>query len=299
MRRLAAFALLLLSACGGDAPVKPTEPVAPVVVAPPPVVQKPPKIGVVLGGGAARGFAHIGVIKVLEANGIKPDFIVGTSAGSVAGSLWAAGYNGFQMQQIAFDLDKSMITDWNPFGKGLIKGEGLQNFINKTVAQAPIERLKYPFACVATQFKTGEGVLFRTGNVGMAVRASSSVPGVFDPVVINGVEYVDGGLASPVPIKYAKQLGMDYIIAVDVATPPSGDPIAGKFDAVMRTFDVMGKNLRLAEYPLADVLIIPDLSKVTSADFEARHQAILEGEKAAQAQIVKIREALKKRGWKG
>lgn len=284
-----ALASLLLSACV-------TTPVAPVLTPPPtPIPPKPPKIALVLGGGAIRGFSHIGVIKVLQAEGIVPDMVVGTSAGSVAGALYAAGISGYDMQTIAFDIDKATVTDWSVFGKGMLKGEALQDFVNKAVGNKSIENLKIPFACVATRLDTGDAVLFQRGNVGTAVRASSSVPGVFQPVVIGGVEYVDGGLVSPVPVRYAKQMGADFIIAVDVSSPPSAAPTTGKMDVLMRTFDIMGKSIRNWELPMADVLVRPDLSKVSSTDIDAKHQAILEGERAMQAAIPQLREKLKQR----
>lgn len=291
LRTLLSLALvsLLLSACA-------TTPVAPVSTLPPTTIPpKPPKIALVLGGGAIRGFSHIGVIKVLQAEGITPDFVVGTSAGSVAGALFAAGISGYDMQTIAFDIDKATVTDWSVFGKGMLKGEALQDFVNKAVGNKSIENLKIPFACVATRLDTGDAVLFQRGNVGTAVRASSSVPGVFQPVVINGIEYVDGGLVSPVPVKFAKQMGADFIIAVDVSTPPSAAPTTGKMDVLMRTFDIMGKSIRNWELPMADVLVRPDLSKVSSTDIDAKHQAILEGERAMQAAIPQLREKLKQR----
>lgn len=284
-----ALAALMLSACV-------TTPVAPVLTPPPtPIPPKPPKIALVLGGGAIRGFSHIGVIKVLQAEGIVPDMVVGTSAGSVAGALFAAGISGYDMQSIAFEIDKATVTDWSVFGKGMLKGEALQDFVNKAVGNKSIENLKIPFACVATRLDTGDAVLFQRGNVGTAVRASSSVPGVFQPVVIGGIEYVDGGLVSPVPVKFAKQMGADFIIAVDVSSPPSAAPTTGKMDVLMRTFDIMGKSIRNWELPMADVLVRPDLSKVSSTDIDAKHQAILEGERAMQAAIPLLREKLKQR----
>ncbi len=283
------LASLLLSACM-TAPVSPT-PTPP----PTPIPPKPPKIALVLGGGAIRGFSHIGVIKVLQAEGITPDMVVGTSAGSVAGALYAAGISGYDMQSIAFDIDKATVTDWSVFGKGMLKGEALQDFVNKAVGNKSIENLKIPFACVATRLDTGDAVLFQRGNVGTAVRASSSVPGVFQPVVIGGIEYVDGGLVSPVPIRFAKQMGADFIIAVDVSSPPSAEPTTGKMDVLMRTFDIMGKSIRSWELPMADVLVRPDLSKVSSTDIDAKHQAILEGERAMQAAMPQLRDKLKQR----
>lgn len=279
------FSFLLLTACA-SAPVAPP---TPVVIAPPP----PPKIALVLGGGGTRGFAHIGVIKMLDALEIKPDIIIGTSAGSVAGALYAAGYDGFTLQEMAFDLDKSMVTDWSVFGKGLIKGQALEDYINRAVGNRTIEQLKRPYACVATRMRDGQPILFQRGNVGMAARASSSVPGVFEPVVINGEEYVDGGLVSPVPVRYAKQLGADFIIAVDVSSSAAREEAAGKLSMLLKTYTIMGNSIRDAELPLADVVITPKQDLIGSADFESKHKAVLAGERAALAAAPRIREKLK------
>lgn len=286
MNRLLALCLMLglLSACTAPAPVPAS-----------PIETKPPKIALVLGGGAVRGFAHIGVLKMLQAQGIVPDMVIGTSAGSIAGALYAAGNSGFDLQRIAFDLDKATVADVSLFGKGLLKGEALQNFINKTVSGKNIEDLKIPFACVATRLDTGEAVLFQRGNIGLAVRASSAVPGVFQPAIINNVEYVDGGLVSPVPVRFAKQMGADFIIAVDVSSPPTTNVSTSTADILMRSFDIMGKSIRALELPQADVLIRPDLSRIRSSDLESKHLAILEGEKAAQDAMPKIREKLRLR----
>ena len=280
-----ALTLAMLSACTLLAPPPSPTPVEPVAL-------KPPKIALVLGGGAVRGFAHIGVLKALQAQGIKPDIVIGTSAGSIAGALYAAGLSGFDMQRIAFDLDKATVADVSIFGKGLLKGDALQSFINKVVGNKNIEDLTIPFACVATRLDTGEAVLFQRGNVGIAVRASSAVPGVFQPAIIGGVEYVDGGLVSPVPVRYAKQMGADFIIAVDVSSPPSKGSASGTVDVLMRSYDIMGRSIRDLELPLADIVIRPDLSNISSSELEGKHLAILEGERAAQTAIPQIKEKL-------
>jgi NTE family protein len=167
--------------------------------APKPVPPAPVKIGLALGGGAARGFAHIGVIKALEAQGIVPDIIVGTSAGAVVGSLYASGRSGFDLQQTALDMTEKQVVGWAWPNRGWMDGEVLQNFINKAVANKPLEALPRRIAVVAADLRTGEPILFGSGNTGLAVRASAAVPGVFQPVAISGREYVDGGVVSPVP----------------------------------------------------------------------------------------------------
>jgi NTE family protein len=271
IRHVAALALaLLLSACAQQ-PIQP----------PPPPQPKPIKIGLALGGGAARGFAHIGVIKVLEANGIKPDFIVGTSAGAVVGSLYASGLNGFQLQNMALQIKEDELTDWALPNRGVLKGEALQDFINKAVANRPIEKLAIPFGAVATDLGTGEMVVFRRGNTGMAVRASSTVPGVFQPTTINGHEYVDGGLTSPVPIQAARDLGADFVIAVDISQTPRRGKADGMMSELLQTFTIMGNAIKRHELAEADVVIRPQTANVAASDFDDRHLAIMEGEKAA------------------
>lgn len=252
----------------------------------------PPKIALVLGGGAVRGFAHIGVIKVLEAQGLSPDMIVGTSAGSVVGALYAAGYTGFELQKIAFKLEEDSVGDWVVPDRGFIKGEALQSFINKAVQNKPIEKLRKPFSAVATDLQSGEMVVFSRGNTGMAVRASSSVPGVFQPVTINGRDYVDGGLVSPVPVKVARSLGADVIIAVDISAKPKYNKVEGLTDILLQTFGIMGQTISNQELPDADVLIRPATGAFGSSDFTQKHLAILEGEKAAQAALPLIRQKI-------
>ncbi|NLR75490.1 patatin-like phospholipase family protein [Leeia aquatica] len=253
---------------------------------------KPVKIALVLGGGAARGFAHVGVIKVLEANGIEPKIVVGTSAGSVVGSLYAAGYSGFDLQKLALSLDQDEVGDWTLPDRGFIKGQALQDFINKNVKNQPIEKLKREFGAVATNLKTGQGVLFQRGNVGMAVRASSSVPGVFQPVNIAGVDYVDGGVVSPVPVKYARQMGADFIIAVDISGSPNSGPITSSKDVLLQSATIMGKTIKEEELKQASVVITPKVGQFAADDFDSKHLAILEGEKAAQALMPQIKQKL-------
>ena len=251
-----------------------------------------PKIALALGGGAARGFAHVGVIKALEAQGIVPDIVVGTSAGSVVGSLYAAGMNGFDLQKTAFQMEESQVSDWSLPDRGVFKGEALQHFINQAVGNRPLEKLNKTFAVVATDLHSGEAVVFRTGNTGMAVRASSSVPGVFQPVTINGREYVDGGLVSPIPVRVARSLGADFVIAVDISAKPQYGKTGNTLGVMLQTFAIMGQTIGRYELAEADVVIRPRLSEVAATDFNSRHLAVMEGEKAAQAAVAEIKRRL-------
>ncbi|RRN55584.1 patatin-like phospholipase family protein [Pseudoxanthomonas sp. SGNA-20] len=283
---------VLLAACGGDnTRPTPPQPVAPVVPDP---VLPPPKIGLALGGGAAKGFAHIGVIKMLEANGLAPDVVAGTSAGSVVGALYAGGMDPFQLQEKAVALDEAKIRDVRLFSGGLIQGVALQDYVNAQVGKRPIERLRKPFAAVATRLETGERTVFVRGNTGQAVRASSSVPGVFEPVTIGQYQYVDGGVVSPVPVDAARQLGADFVIAVDISSKATGKRPDGMLGIVNQSISIMGQRLGEQELARADVVIRPNVLDYGSADFTRRNQAILEGEKAALAALPQIRAALDK-----
>ena len=286
--------VLLLAACGG----KQTRPEPPAVTVPAPVPAKPvpkpvplPKIriGLALGGGAAKGFAHIGVIKMLEANGIKAEFVAGTSAGSVVGAMYAAGMDPYRMQQRALVLDESSIRDISLFSGGLIKGVKLQDYVNDMVNNKPIEALRLPFAVVATQLETGQRTVFQRGNTGQAVRASSSVPGVFEPVKIGKFNYVDGGIVSPVPVDAARQLGADLVIAVDISSKATGKAPADLLGIVNRSIMIMGQKLGEQELARADVVIRPRVNAIGPAEFAQRNQAIMEGERAAQAALPQIR----------
>ncbi|HTD05652.1 patatin-like phospholipase family protein, partial [Undibacterium sp.] len=246
--------------------------------------------------GAARGFAHIGVIKVLESQGIVPDIVVGTSAGSLVGALYAAGNNGFALQKMALEMDEATISDWSLplFSKssGVLKGDGLQNYVNKMVANATIEKLKKPFGAVATDLHSGQPILFQRGNTGIAVRASSAVPGVFQPVTINGRQYVDGGLVSPVPVRFAREMGADLVIAVNISSQPEQSAVSS-MDVLMQTFTIMGQSMNNFELKNADIVIKPELAGMKGSDFAGRNLAILAGERAATAALPELRQKIK------
>jgi len=291
---LATFAAAAMVGCKTNPPIE--TPVAAPAVAPEPLPPKKIRIGLALGGGAARGFAHIGVIKALEAQGIYPDIVVGTSAGSVVGAMYAAGNTGFQLQKMALDMDEASISDWALplFGKstGVLKGEALQAYVNKSVNNQPMEKLKIPFGAVASDLKTGQPILFQRGNTGMAVRASSAVPGVFQPVTISGHTYVDGGLVAPVPVRFARDMGADFVIAVNISTQADVQATVSSLDVIMQTFSIMGQRINQYELRDADVVIAPSLGKMAGNDFAGRNQAILAGEQAAAQQMAQIKQKL-------
>ncbi len=271
------------------------ESTANVVPRPPP--QRKVRIGLALGGGAARGFAHIGVIKALEANGIVPDVVVGTSAGSVVGAMYAAGNNAAALQKMAYDMDEAAISDWALplFGSksGVLKGEALQSYVNKAVQNRPMEKLKLPFGAVAADLKTGQPILFVRGNTGMAVRASSAVPGVFQPVTIGSRTYVDGGLVAPVPVRFAKEMGAEFIIAVNISTQTDAQAAVSSLEVIMQTFSIMGQRINQYELRDADVVIQPPLGNMAGNDFASRARAMQAGEKATLALMPQMKQKLK------
>jgi len=298
LKRLLPGVLVLLAACGTTktpAPAPAPEPVA----APqtPPAAPHPVRIGLALGGGAARGFAHIGVIKALEAQGIKPEIVVGTSAGSVVGALYAAGNNGFKLNRMALEMDEAAISDWAVplFAKssGVLKGEAIQRYVNRAVRNAPIEKFPISFGAVATDLQNGKPILFQRGNAGMAVRASSSVPGVFQPVKIGDKSYVDGGLVAPVPVRYAREMGADFVIAVNISADPDAQASTSSLDVVLQTFAIMGQTINRLEMKDADIVITPSLGAMKGSDFSGRNLAILAGEQAAATVMPELRAKLK------
>lgn len=255
------------------------------------IPKTPPKIGLALGGGAARGFAHVGVIQVLEEAGINPALVTGTSAGSLVAALYASGKNGAQLQKVAETMEESTIADWTLpfFGRGVLRGEALAKYVNAQVGQKPIEAMPMPLGIVATDLNSGNDILFQRGDTGTAVRASSAVPAVFTPVKINGHEYVDGGLSSPVPVRAARKMGAELVIAVDISSPPEASSASGTIEVLLQTFSIMGKSINGFELKDADVVVRPVLTGVSSSDFSSRKRSIEAGRQAMLQALPQLR----------
>ena len=247
-----------------------------------------------LGGGAARGFAHIGVIQMLEEAGIRPGLVVGTSAGSVVAALYASGKSGAQLQQVAEAMDEAAFTDWTLpiFSRGMLRGAALARDISAQVNGRLIESMPLPLGIVATDLNSGQGMLFQRGDTATAVRASSAVPAIFQPVRIAGRDYVDGGLVSPVPVRYARQMGAELIIAVDISDAPESNAASDTLQILLQTFSIMSKSINTFELREADVVVRPALLGVSSADFGARRSAIEAGRVAMRAALPQLRAAL-------
>ena len=283
---LTMLAGLTFAGCGSTIPARPDAGTQPALSSSAP----PVRIGIALGGGAAKGFAHIGVIKMLEANGFAPVVVSGTSAGSVVGALYASGMNAFDMQEKAVALDEAKIRDLQLSSGGLVLGQKLEDYVNEQVRRKPLEQMAKPFVVVATRLEDGERTVFARGNTGQAVRASSSVPGVFQPVTIGKYHFVDGGIVSPVPVDAARQLGADIVIAVDISNKARGQTPGNMLGALNQSIAIMGQKLGQAELARADVIVRPQVLDIGAADFSQRANAIVEGEKAALAVMPQIRE---------
>ena len=247
------------------------------------------KVGVAFGSGSTHGLAHIGVIQALEESGFAPDLLVGTSVGSLVAALYASGKGGAELARVADAMDETALIDWAYPGRGLIRGEALAKFVRDATGGRLIEQMKLPLGIVATDLDSGAAVLFRRGDAGTAVRASSAVPAVFQPVRIGTHEYVDGGLVSPVPVRFARQMGAEVVIAVDISAAPEGNATGDAMRMLLQTFAIMGRSINNFELRDADVVVRPRLPGVSSADFSARKKSIQAGRDAIQAQLSDLR----------
>lgn len=282
--------VLTLAACT-SAPTLPEvgQPTAPTL--------RTPTWGLALGGGAARGFAHVGVLQVLEENGLRPTVVTGTSAGSLVAAMYATGMKGAELERLALGMEEATLTDWSLpiLGRGVLRGDALERYVRQAVGGRTLENMALPLGILATDLQTGRGVLFRRGDAAIAVRASSAVPGVFTPVLISGREYVDGGLVAPVPVSQAREMGAEVVLAVDISKGPEVGPVSGALSVLLQTFDIMGQSINRYELAKATVVIRPALVGVGSADFGARAQSIAAGRAAMQAALPALRQALQPR----
>ena len=282
LRRLAAVGVLAgLAAC--------TTPTSAPVVQPP---QPKPKIAFALGGGAAKGFAHVGVIRVLEQNGIKADIVTGTSAGSIVGAIYASGVDGEALRYRAMRINEDDLKDFTFSSSGFLKGEKLAALVNQQVDGKRIEQLPRKFGAVVTDLDSGARVVLKSGDTGTAARASAAIPNVFQPVSLNGRRYVDGGLVSPVPVMAAREMGADIVIAVDISAKPTGKASSGFLSLLDRSLNIMNLTALNLELKQADVVLRPAVLHIGAADFDERASAIAEGEKVAKAMLPQVKAAI-------
>jgi NTE family protein len=258
---------LLLAGCA-TSPVNHTAADAPYAAPLQRISKTRPVVGLVLGAGGSRGFAHVGVLKAFEEAGIEADVIVGVSSGAVVAALHAGGMRAAELESTALAIEDNDLLDFTLFGPGIIEGDRLQAYINDTLRNRPIEALQKPFVAVAAERETNRMIVFNRGNTGLAVRASASVPKLFWPVVIRGTEYVDGGVASRVPASVARAMGADIVIAVDVSW-------RGSVDAQQ-----------------ADVVIRPQTIRTRITDFSQKIANLAAGEEAAREVVPQVRELM-------
>ena len=299
---LAAGGLAIMA--GGCATFSPPPRVAaePRTVLPQPFATRGPPVALVLSGGAARGFAHVGVIKVLEENGIRPDLIVGVSAGAIVGAIYASGVPAAALESALAEMRPSLFRDlvlpglgFLPGELGFVRGEKLRVFVRDRLRHERIEDFPIRFAAVATDMRSGMPVAFNSGDASLAVRASSAVPGVLTPAEFAGRYFGDGQVASPLPVSTARRLGARVVIAVDVIYPPEDSLLSSAFSVVFQAFAISMNRLRDFEAREADLVIAPDIPSTEGQfGFSARGMLIEAGERAAREALPKLKDLLRK-----
>jgi len=257
----------------------------------------PPKIALVLGGGAARGFAHVGVIRVLEQEKIPIHMIIGTSVGSLIGALYASDPNSFNLEWLSFSIEKDDIFDYSMiYSKmGPVQGERLEKFIQTKVRAKTLEQMKIPFYAVATDLNEGNTWVFEKGSVAKAVRASCSIPGIFQPLEIGGRIYVDGGVTDNLPVDVARANGADIIIAVNISKNIRNPQINTLIDVIMQSINIMGRELVIYKSRGYDVLIEPNVGDVGTTDFTQKKRLMDAGIQAAKQAMPKIRKLIEEK----
>lgn len=256
--------------------------------------QRFPKVGLVLGGGAARGFAHVGVIRVLEREKIPIDLIVGTSVGSLVGAIYADKKNSFELEWTAFSLEEKDLFDYTFISptQGFVRGERIEEFVLKKVSARELQQLKIPLTIVATDIQNGEPVLLQTGSVARAVRASSAIPGIFIPVRNQGKLLVDGGVLNNVPVDVARKMGADIVIAVNLGGGRKAAQVNNVFDAIVQSLHLMSIEGTEARLKNADVVIEPQVSHIGLIDFSRKKELLALGIQAAEQALPRLREKL-------
>ncbi len=285
---LAAFILIFISSC--QTGLQTTR------QAPPATVKKEPKIALVLGGGAAKGFAHVGVIRVLEQEKIPISMIIGTSVGSLIGGLYAANPDSFQLEWLAFKIDRNDILDFSiVYSKlGPVQGARLESFLEQNVKVKKVEETKIPFSPVATDLNTGETVTLDKGSLAKAIHASSAIPGVFVPVQFGNRLLVDGGVTDNVACDIARAKGADIIIAVNLSKDVKNYQIDSLVDIMSQSISIMMHRTTMDKLGSGDVVIEPDTKGISMFDFSQKKQLMEEGIKSARAAIPKIKELMAK-----
>ncbi len=258
------------------------------------VKKERPSLGLALGGGSARGLAHIGVLQVFEAEGIPVDYLAGTSMGGLIGAFYASGMNLKMMQRLAKKIEKRLWFDLTIPKMGIIAGEKITQILHFLTRNCNFQDLKIPFAVSATDLYSGENITISEGNLADAVRATISIPGIFPPVEWQNYLLVDGGVLNRVPVGIVKEMGADLIVAVDVGVYIGKRKTGNIFDVINQTFDIMSREIQKHTMSPADIIICPDLTNVGSAQYHKVDEAVAQGEKAAREALPEIKKKLER-----
>ena len=258
-----------------------------------PVAQHP-RIALVLGSGGPRGFAHIGVLKVLEEIGVRPDLIVGSSVGAMVGALYAGGYDARRLETLALDLNMLRLYEVRQLLGKPATGRPVEELVNEALNDRLVEQLGIPVAIAATRLRDRQLVIFNRGDTGLAVRASAADPDNFEPVRIGGEMYADGDEVSPVPIRVARQLGAQFVIAVDVSAYAESTP--ANMPAKWIDKDRRRAAQVALEAPVADVVLHPDIGYYAGQSKAYRQRVIGSAERYTRERIPAIRAALARAG---
>lgn len=252
-----------------------------------------PKVGIALGAGGARGLAHIGVLKILIEEGVPIDFVAGCSIGSLIGVVFANGTDLRMIEELAKEIKRNRLIDLTIPKKGLIVGDKVKELIRLLTHRKNLEDLMIPTAVVATDLVTGERVVFQEGPIDVAVRASISIPGIFEPVELGDKILVDGGVVDRIPISVIKQMGADITIGVNVVPHFAQARIENIFDVITQSIIIMEREVMNQHIPTADCLIHPDLCKVNPTDFTKVTECVIKGEEATRKEIKKLKKLIK------
>jgi NTE family protein len=284
--------VLLASGCGSARRELPSLPPPP----PPATVEVTPRVGLALGGGGARGFAEVGVLRVLAEERIPVAVIAGTSVGAVIGALYADRPDVFALEYEALAIDEHDLLDRSLLsllsGGGYAKGERIETYLGTRLAHAAIEDLPLRFAAVATDLTSGATVSFERGPVARAVRASAAIPGIFAPVELDGRLYVDGGVSDPVPADVVRRLGAEVVIAVSIPREIPEEPPRTQVGVAMQSIAIMAAEIGRCREQEADVVVTPQVGDVAFDDFSQKRRLIEAGIAATRAALPEIRRAI-------
>ncbi|MBT9252973.1 MAG: patatin-like phospholipase family protein [Brockia lithotrophica] len=251
-----------------------------------------PRIGLALGAGGARGLAHLGVLQVFEEAGVPVDFLSGSSMGAVVAVAYANRLPLDHLVRFATSVERRLFLDFTPPRWGLLKGERVGEFVRLLTHGKSLEALEIPTAVVATDLERGEPVVFRQGPADIAVRASTAIPGIFEPVFYQGRILVDGGVVERVPLAVLREMGADVVIGVDVALKPGKPRITGLYDVIYQSLEIMEDHIFRAKAHAADVLITPQVGHFPALRLEHVAEIVEEGRRAARRKLPEIQALL-------